>query len=105
MSSRGEVMEYVALDETPLISSGWSAPKGLPDNASHQHADFSSEFQAPTGIRPSIIFHLGQSLRYSAFPSQARDIFSVNVASTISLCDMAQERGARSVPFASTGSV
>lgn len=98
-------MEYAALDETPLVSLGRSAPKGLPDEAIHQDADFSSEFQVPHAIRPSTIFHLAQSRHYSAFPSEARDIFSVNVASTISLCGLAEERGVSNFLFASTGGV
>lgn len=101
----GKVIGCVALDETPLVSLGRSAPRGLPDGVIHQVADFSSEFQVPPEIRPSTIFHLAQSRHYNAFPSQARDIFSVNVASTVSLCGLAEEREVSNFLFASTGGV
>jgi nucleoside-diphosphate-sugar epimerase len=49
--------------------------------------------------------HLAQARRHREFPDQAADVFSVNVASTLALLDLARRAGAVRFIYASTGGV
>ena len=55
--------------------------------------------------RVETVIHLAQSRRYRAFPTEARDIFEVNVASTARLLDWARGIGVRRFIYASSGGV
>lgn len=52
-----------------------------------------------------VVVHLAQSRRYREFPVGAEEVFSVNVASTMSLLNYATIAGAHQFILASTGSV
>ncbi|MDO8680066.1 MAG: NAD(P)-dependent oxidoreductase [Acidobacteriota bacterium] len=52
-----------------------------------------------------VVVHLAQSPHYRDFPSQALDIFNVNVASTARLLDWSRTAGVRQFILASTGAV
>jgi nucleoside-diphosphate-sugar epimerase len=52
-----------------------------------------------------VIVHLAQSSEYRKFPSQAHDIFSVNVSSTAKLLDYASNAGVQKFLLASTGGI
>ena len=50
-----------------------------------------------------VIMHLAQSRRFREFPEAARDMFAVNVATTLHLLDYARQAGARQFIYASSG--
>jgi nucleoside-diphosphate-sugar epimerase len=52
-----------------------------------------------------VIVHLAQSSNYRKFPSQAYDVFAVNVGSTAKLLDYAQKSGVQKFLLASTGGI
>jgi len=52
-----------------------------------------------------VVVHLAQSKHYRDFPSQAVDIFDVNVKATVDLAGWAAVRGVKRFLFASTGNV
>lgn len=52
-----------------------------------------------------VIIHLAQSKRYREFPSQAIDIFNINVRATFELAEWALKNHVRHFLFASTGNV
>lgn len=56
---------------------------------------------------PSVdaVVHLAQSPHYAEFPNRARDIFDVNLASTVRLLDWSRGAGVRHFILASTGGV
>lgn len=51
------------------------------------------------------VIHLAQSQRFREFPEHARDIFEVNVGSTLRLLDWARTAGARRFVLASSGGI
>lgn len=55
--------------------------------------------------RIDTVVHLAQSPRFREFPDHARDIFGVNVASTVALLDWARRAGARRFIYASSGGI
>ncbi|MFL5935855.1 MAG: NAD-dependent epimerase/dehydratase family protein [Gaiellaceae bacterium] len=55
--------------------------------------------------RLDAVAHLAQSRRYRDFPDGARDVFDVNVRSTLGLLEYARLAGARSFVFTSSGGV
>lgn len=69
-----------------------------------------ADLASPNGLEglPSdidAVVHLAQSRHYREFPRQARDIFDVNVASTVRLLDWARTIGVTTFLYASSGGV
>lgn len=52
-----------------------------------------------------VIIHLAQSKRFREFPSQAADIFNINVGATVELAEWALKHHVKHFLFASTGNV
>ena len=52
-----------------------------------------------------VVIHLAQSKRYREFPSQAADIFNINVRATVELSEWALRHHVKRFLFASTGNV
>jgi UDP-glucose 4-epimerase len=63
------------------------------------------EFCTRLPVKIDSIVHLAQSSKYRLFPSEASDIFDVNVGSTAALLHYAYGAGARRFVFASSGGV
>jgi len=50
-----------------------------------------------------VIIHLAQSRRFREFPDAAKEVFAVNVATTLRLLDYARQAGVRQFIYASSG--
>ncbi len=61
------------------------------------------ETRIPSGI--DAIIHLAQSRHYREFPEKARDIFRVNIESTLSLLEYGRKNGISKFIYASSGGI
>lgn len=72
----------------------------------HITADFSNPLNLPVAKEKlEGIIHLSQSEHYRHFPEMAKEIFDVNICSTMSLLEYARLSGASFFVFASSGGV
>ena len=61
-----------------------------------------------TSILPNdidVIIHLAQSSKFRDFPSEAEDIFNVNIKSTAQLLDFARKNNVQKFVYASSGGI
>lgn len=101
----GRLAELLDHEDKNTVSLGRTAPKHNLKKIHHITSDFSTQ-GIPNGLPSGATFiHLAQSRHYSDFPANAKEIFSVNVASTIDLASSALETSAKTFLLASTGGV
>ena len=75
-------------------------------NCAHIYADFSKPLRLPGNTKKlEGVIHLSQSEHYRLFPERAKEIFDVNVNSTIHLLEHARSSGANIFIYASSGGV
>lgn len=101
----GRVAELLDREEKSTVSLGRTAPTHNLEKIRHITSDFSTQGIANGLPSGATFIHLAQSRHYSDFPAQAKEIFSVNVASTIALASSALETSAKTFLLASTGGV
>jgi nucleoside-diphosphate-sugar epimerase len=81
-------------------------PENRIDGVNYHVIDLASEddFSA-LPMKADVLIHLAQSLNFRKFPTEASDIFNVNVVSTMKLLDFSRRSGVRSFIFTSSGGV
>jgi UDP-glucose 4-epimerase len=88
-----------ALDKSPALTTSQDNTYWLAHDL-NQPLDLA---QMPSDL--DAIIHLAQSKHYRRFPERVRDIFGVNVQSTLNLLEYGREIGIERFIFASTGGV
>ena len=102
----GKQLIPLLLEDYEIYSILRKKPDSILKNVEYLYIDLSTQWN--TSILPNdidIIIHLAQSSKFRDFPSEAEDIFNVNIKSTAQLLDFARKNNIQKFVYASSGGI
>ena len=102
----GKQLIPLLLEDYEIYSILRKKPDSILKNVEYLYIDLSTQWN--TSILPNdidIIIHLAQSSKFRDIPSEAEDIFNVNIKSTAQLLDFARKNNIQKFVYASSGGI